>query len=342
MNNLIFKIALSILVFLFIQNTLDADIFYWPSEYNTIYNEKVALEIELKRLKEQYSNEKEKLVIEKRGLDSKTQTLTDELALCNKSREDDKDTCIKRIAELNEKINVLKSSSNSREKSLIEHNNKVETDLKKEIDDLKAKLEQAEKDNIKKTEALKNEYENKIGKCENRLSDLNNEISNLKKLNETQKQELERMANQTKELEDQLKGEIDSGQIRLKRCHNKIIINLDDKISFPSGSSNLKKEIMPALDKITKILGNYPENEIRIEGHTDNIPMVKGAQFKDNWQLSTERALSVLRYILRDNVLDKIRFSAAGYGEHQPIVDNDTPDNRSLNRRVDIVVIPKN
>ena len=94
------------------------------------------------------------------------------------------------------------------------------------------------------------------------------------------------------------------------------------------------------LDKIAKILSDYPENNIVVEGHTDNVP-IKTKRFRDNWELSTERALAVLHYLLRNTNLDPVRFAAAGYGEYQPIVSNDTPANKALNRRVDIVVIPR-
>ena len=76
-----------------------------------------------------------------------------------------------------------------------------------------------------------------------------------------------------------------------------------------------------------------------VEGHTDNIP-ISTPSFRDNWQLSTERALAVLNYILRNKRLKPERFSAAGYGEFSPMVPNDTAANRALNRRVDITLLP--
>ncbi len=103
---------------------------------------------------------------------------------------------------------------------------------------------------------------------------------------------------------------------------------------------NLKKGVLNALDKIAKILSSYPENTIMVEGHTDNVP-ISTKRFRDNWALSTERALAVLNYLLRNTKLDPVRFAAAGYGEYQPIVSNDTPENKALNRRVDIVVMPR-
>ena len=145
---------------------------------------------------------------------------------------------------------------------------------------------------------------------------------------------------QANELESKLAEEIEKGDIRLKRFHDKLIINLDDKISFDSGSARLKRDITNALKKIRNILVRYPENMIIVEGHTDNIP-IRSKRFRNNWRLSTERALSVLGFLLKNKKLNPQRFSASGYGEYNPIVTNDTAQNRALNRRVDIVVIPR-
>ena len=101
----------------------------------------------------------------------------------------------------------------------------------------------------------------------------------------------------------------------------------------------LKKEVLPSLKKIREILSQYPEYNIIIEGHTDDVP-ISTKQFRNNWQLSTERALAVLEYILEDKSLKPERFSATGCGEFRPIVPNDSKENRALNRRVDIIVVP--
>ncbi len=77
-----------------------------------------------------------------------------------------------------------------------------------------------------------------------------------------------------------------------------------------------------------------------IEGHTDNDKII-GGRYKDNWRLSSARALAVLRYVLKNRGLDRSRFSFAGYGEFNPVVANRSRSNKALNRRVDIVVIPR-
>ena len=102
----------------------------------------------------------------------------------------------------------------------------------------------------------------------------------------------------------------------------------------------LKNKAKQALAKISSPLAAFPENNVQIEGHTDNVP-IKTRRFASNWELSAARSLSVLRYLLSNSKIDPARLSAAGYGEYHPIRSNDTPENKRLNRRVDIVIVPE-
>jgi len=79
-------------------------------------------------------------------------------------------------------------------------------------------------------------------------------------------------------------------------------------------------------------------NDIRVEGHTDDLP-ISTKRFPSNWELSTARATSVVRYYLENYDVDPRQFSAAGYSEYKPLYDNDSPENRAKNRRVEIVVL---
>lgn len=317
-----------------------AKLLYSQTEYKNLFNEKVAVELELKSVLRQYSNEKSNLQKKISSLETEIENLNKRIENLTDQNEKDKELCNNRIKELEGTIDILKQKSGSREQSLINENKKMqaryEDELKKARDELKDEREK----HIKELDDLRKNYDGIIAKLNESISNLTNELSTLKKLTKDQQRELERMSEQANELEKQLENEIKEGQIRLKKFHNKLIINIDDRISFDSGSSELKKEIFPALDKIADILNKYPENNIVVEGHTDNIP-IKTKRFRDNWQLSTERALSVLDYLLKNKKLNKSRFSAAGYGEFNPIVANDTPENRALNRRVDIVLIPR-
>lgn len=305
-----------------------------------MYNEKITLEIELDSLRTRYRNETENSKKERLEFDSKIRSLEELLSREKEFRVKDNDLNVEKIKVLENQISILKAKSSNKEKELIDENERQSKKFRDLIDNLKEDLEKERANCQNKTEALQKEYEKKISDLEGRILVLNDEISKLKHLSENQKKELDRLSDQANELESKLTDEIKKGQIRLKRFHNRLVINIDDKISFDSGSADLKKQIFPALDKIKEILGNYPGNLIIIEGHTDNVP-IRTKKFSDNWQLSGERALSVLHYFLESKILDPRNFSLAGYGEFQPIVSNDTPENRALNRRVDIVVVPR-
>lgn len=332
--------ALMLLLILLPGAALRADFIYFPWEYNAIYNEKVALEFELNSLHRQLRNDREKLDAEIKQLNNQIQSLKDQLAALEKNRKAEREECEKRIASLKKRIAILKSKSTARERMLVENARDTETAYKKRIDELRGQLEDQEQASIKKIEELNRICLAQKEKLGNRVASLEEELSRQKQLNESQKRELNRLADQARAIEEKLQKEIKDGSIRLKRYHNRIVINIDDRISFDSGSAKLKKGIFPALRKITEILMKYPENRVMIEGHTDNVP-ISTARFPSNWELSTARALSVLRQILKNEKLDPRKFAAVGYGEYRPDVPNDTPENRALNRRVDIVVIPR-
>ncbi len=145
---------------------------------------------------------------------------------------------------------------------------------------------------------------------------------------------------QASQLEQQLKEEVERGEITLKRYKNKTIINIDNSICFDSGSNVLKWKARQALNKIAGTLNNFPDHGIQVQGHTDNDPIHGRGRFAGNWELSSARSLSVLRYLLKQSNVNPYKFSAAGFGEYHPIRPNDTKENKRLNRRVDIVILP--
>jgi chemotaxis protein MotB len=337
-KNLSKKIISAIFIIISIA-AADAAVFYTPSEYNSVYNEKIALQLELKTLNRQYQNEKNRYENTINGLQSEVDKLKREIEQLKASCSDQKKTFESKIEELQEMINILKSKGSETEKNLIESNRLLQKRCEDDMEQAREKWNDEREKLVKELAVLKSDYEKKILALKDEIANLNEELNDLKKLTDKQKAELARMENQANELEKQLDEEIKKGDIRLKKFHNRLVINIDDKISFDSGYANLKKEVLPSLKKIREILSQFPEYSIVVEGHTDNIPM-KSQKFRDNWELSTERALAVLGYLLQDTNLNPVRFSAAGYGEYRPLVSNATKENRALNRRVDIVVIP--
>lgn len=114
-------------------------------------------------------------------------------------------------------------------------------------------------------------------------------------------------------------------------------IVLTDEILFESGSAQLKNDFISVLNTIAVLIKEV-DNPVQISGFTDNIP-ISTAKYPSNWELSTDRAISVLRYMLKaDKSLEPTRFSAAGYGEYKPIASNKTKEGRQMNRRVEILI----
>lgn len=125
--------------------------------------------------------------------------------------------------------------------------------------------------------------------------------------------------------------------VTIKEGSRGVYIEFNEKILFDSGRAEIKQQGMAALMKISELIRNMP-NQIVIEGHTDNVP-IHTDQYSSNWELSTARSLSVLKYFIENRGMDPRRFSIAGYGEYDPIASNDAPEGRAQNRRVNILII---
>jgi chemotaxis protein MotB len=114
-----------------------------------------------------------------------------------------------------------------------------------------------------------------------------------------------------------------------------LVVSLHEAGFFASGSADIREESLPLLNAVAAAL---PRQFMRVEGHTDNVP-IHTALFASNWELSTARAATITRLLLVQNAADPTHISAAGYAEFQPIADNGTEDGRAKNRRVDIVLL---
>ncbi len=115
------------------------------------------------------------------------------------------------------------------------------------------------------------------------------------------------------------------------------VITLKSKCLFSSGFAEISGEGEKVLSKIAEHLKKI-KAPIRIEGHTDNVPLKSGGRYRNNWELSTARAVNVLKYLQNDCGIDPALLSAVGYGQHRPLMPNDTPEGRQINRRVEIVL----
>ena len=176
-----------------------------------------------------------------------------------------------------------------------------------------------------------------IAQKDQQISDMQSQINALKG---EVREEQERSEALNAELETALGDLQKKEQVWLEEKEGLTHITLDGEVTFASGSSRLTSSGKEILDKIWKVLANYPEKEVLIEGHTDNVPIAPQFQstFKSNWELSSARAHRVLHYVRDKYGIDPKRIGAVGYGEYRPIADNATESGRALNRRVVITV----
>lgn len=164
--------------------------------------------------------------------------------------------------------------------------------------------------------------------------------SDIQKIEELSKT-LDELGQTKRLLEDRLAGEIRDKQVRLEMMEKGLVVTFVADILFDSGKAKIRNEASPALDKVARVLKeNVPQLRVGIEGHTDNQP-IKYSGWKSNWELSIARALSVLHYLAEGEGVSPQRLSAIGYGEYQPIASNDTREGQQLNRRVEVVILPR-
>jgi len=155
--------------------------------------------------------------------------------------------------------------------------------------------------------------------------------------------EIRRLTKTQEELSQSLKDEIAKGNIKIQQVRDRLTINMVDRVLFDSGRAVIKPAGLKVLKQVSDVLNKITDKQIRIEGHTDNVPISTKLQdkFKTNWELSTARATTVVRYLIDQGGVQPQSLSAVGYADTHPIESNDSEQGRSSNRRIEIVLYPK-
>lgn len=151
---------------------------------------------------------------------------------------------------------------------------------------------------------------------------------------------------ETAELE-KLKADLDeyiadhdlNTQVETELNHEQLLLTIRDNALFDLGSASVKPDARRLAEAISNILTKFPQFEIIIAGHTDDLQFSGSAQFRSNWDLSAYRALNFMEILLENDRLDERRFSNVAYGEHRPIASNETAAGRAQNRRVEVSII---
>jgi len=163
------------------------------------------------------------------------------------------------------------------------------------------------------------------------------------KVSREKEEEIARVRATHDEMLKTMQKEVEQGQVKITQLADRLSLNIVDKILFPSGEDHISEQGKEVLKRVGAVLKQAKDKTIRIEGHTDNVPIAKPLQprFASNWELSTARATNVVRFLQDDAGIDANSLEAVGLGEYHPLASNKTPAGRSQNRRIEIILFPR-
>jgi chemotaxis protein MotB len=131
--------------------------------------------------------------------------------------------------------------------------------------------------------------------------------------------------------------------VQINQIQNRVVVSVAEELFFDTGKAEIKPDGKRVLRRIGAVLKKIPEKNVRIEGHTDNIPIGRSlrAQYPTNWELGAARAVNVVRYLEEEAGLDPLRLSAVSYGQYRPKASNRTAAGRARNRRIEITLVDR-
>lgn len=230
----------------------------------------------------------------------------------------------KRCEELQKAHEALISGSDAEARNLMSKLDNTQRDLHRREDQLNQLQARLDKDR-----AEVNRLQQELQQKSSRLLELENVLNRQNAEAEALKQKLSAA----------LMGFENNG-LTISKRNGKIYVSLDEKLLFASGSTQVDPRGQSALHKLAVVLEQNPGIHIMIEGHTDDVPVKPGASFKDNWDLSVQRATSIIRILLDGTSIDPKRLTAAGRSEFLPVDPGSSADARQKNRRTEIILTP--
>jgi len=202
-----------------------------------------------------------------------------------------------------------------------------------------------ERDNLRKqlddTTSLAGELKDRLEKLGQNVDKLTSEKGQLSTALEElrrQKAAAEARAQVFRDLVARLRSMIDAGKLKVIIRNGRMLIALPNDVLFDSGKTNVKSDGQGALQNVAQVLSTIKDRRFLVAGHTDDVP-IHTARFPSNWELSTERAVEVTKFLIA-NGMQPQTLAAAGYGEFDPVAPNDNPEHRAQNRRIEIVLEP--
>lgn len=189
----------------------------------------------------------------------------------------------------------------------------------------------------KRLQELGDDVETLLGEKSQLSQDLKQTRDREARLRREQEAQRARMAKYRQVIE-KFKALVSSGKLKIRIVRGQMVVELASSILFESGKAKLSEEGEEALAELASILMTISDRSFQIAGHTDDVP-IKSKKFPSNWELSADRAVTVVRF-LQDQGVNPSNLSAAGYAEYQPAASNDSESGRAANRRIEIVLLP--
>ncbi len=206
---------------------------------------------------------------------------------------------------------------------------------------MKGRIEQLKNDNQSCEDSLK-DYQGRVTQKELDIKSL--QVALKKKDAELKEKEakVQEQSDAFTKMQEAMKAELASKQVALKELEGRLTLTMVESILFDSGKADVKEEGRLTLHKVADVLKSTQDQDIIVAGYTDNVQIVgKLAKvYPTNWELSAARAISVVKLLAADGVDPKL-LSASGFSEYRPVADNDTPEGRAKNRRMEIILMPK-
>jgi len=224
---------------------------------------------------------------------------------------------------------VAKSKYNAQEKLARMYRKQAET-YRKNAEQYQADLTKARSD----LASFQQKYTDLKKSFANRLKASQQELEELAKA----RKEAEARARILRDLTSRFRKLIDAGTLSIQVVHGRMVLKLRSAVLFDSGKVMLKGKGQTVLGEIASALRGLSDRHFQVAGHTDNQP-IRRSRFKSNWELSTARAVQVVRFLQKKGVSPS-SLSVGGFGEFQPVADNKTPEGRQANRRIEITLIP--
>ena len=189
----------------------------------------------------------------------------------------------------------------------------------------------------------KSELTARTQSLETSVAELSKQLADtLAKSSKQKEEEIQRLNSAHEQLMNELQSEIQNKEIQITQLADRLSVSLLDKILFPSGEADIMPAGLKVLERVGNIIKNVQDKIIRVEGHTDNVPIHPRLQkqFPTNWELSTARATNVVRFLQEKIGMDATRLQAVGLSEYHHLASNATASGRSQNRRIEIALLP--